>query len=75
MRRLGPTSALPIRQHRSPAGGLHRLPDRAGSLLVGFDAGGQYCGPFAQVLIVGDVEVGLAEQAGSEACAEDAVDT
>jgi hypothetical protein len=33
----------------------------AGSFLVGFDAGGQCCGPFAEVLIIADVEVGLAK--------------
>ena len=38
------------------------------------DAGGEGCGPFVEVLVVGDVEVGLVKQAGCEACAEDAVD-
>ena len=41
---------------------------------VRFDAGGEDCGLFVEVLVVGDVEVGLAKQAGCEACAEDAVD-
>jgi hypothetical protein len=41
---------------------------------VRFDADGEDCGPFVEVLVVGDVEVGLAKQAGCEAYAEDAVD-
>ena len=41
---------------------------------VRFDVGGEDCGPFVEVLVVGDVGVGLAQQAGCEACAEDAVD-
>jgi hypothetical protein len=44
------------------------------SARVRFDAGGEDCGLFVDVLVVGDVEVGLARQAGCEACAEDAVD-
>jgi hypothetical protein len=74
MRLLGPTSALPVRWCRSPAARLHRLRDRPGSFLVAFDAAGQYCGPSVEVLVVGDAEVEVAEQAGGEACAEDAVD-
>jgi hypothetical protein len=41
---------------------------------VRFDAGGEDCGPSVEVLVVGDVEVGLAKQAGCEACAEKTVD-
>jgi hypothetical protein len=58
-----------------PPGDCTGFEIEAGSFLVGFDASGQYCRPFAEVLIVGDVEVGLAEQAGGEAGREDAVDT
>jgi hypothetical protein len=50
MRRRGPTSALFARQRRP------RRTDfeiEAGSFLFGFDAGDQYCGPLAEVLIVG----------------------
>jgi hypothetical protein len=39
-----------------------------------FDAGGEDCGPFVEVLVVADGEVGLAKQAGCEACAEYAAD-
>ena len=35
-----------------------------------FDAGGEDCGPFVEVLVVADAEVGLAKEAGCEACAE-----
>jgi hypothetical protein len=38
--------------------------DRAASFLVDFNTCGQYCGPFVEVLVVGDVQVALAEQAG-----------
>ena len=39
-----------------------------------FRCGREDCGLFVEVLAVGDVGVGLAKQAGCEACAEDAVD-
>ena len=38
--------------------------NRAASFLVCFDATGQYCGPFVEILVVGDMEVGLAKHAG-----------
>ena len=58
------------------------MPDKFGTraipfalqLKVRFDAGGEDRGPFVEVMVVGDVEIGLAKQAGCEACAEDAVD-
>jgi hypothetical protein len=40
---------------------------------VRIDAGGEDCGPLVEVLVVRDVEAGLAKQAGCEVCAEDAV--
>jgi hypothetical protein len=39
-----------------------------------FDAGGEDCGPFVEVLVVADGEVGLAKQASCEACVEYAAD-
>jgi hypothetical protein len=35
---------------------------------------GEDCGPFVEVLVVGDRKIRLSKQAGCEACAEDAVD-
>lgn len=39
-----------------------------------FDAGREECCPFGEVAIVGNARIGLVEEAGCEACPEEAVD-